>query len=390
MATSTSTTRTLILACLIVSMGQLSIGLLLPVLPAISQTLAEDPSRIQWLISVYLFAFGPVQLLYGPLSDARGRRPVLLAGLALALLGVGLCLWPQVSFEWLLLGRLLQGLGAGCGAVVSRAMLRDRFEGPLLRNALSYVAMAAAFTPVVAPAVGGMIGHHLGWESVFIAMFVYLLSLWLLLLAGFKETLNGERRSMNLKSIIVNYRRLLGLRHFLGYGGMLWGQFSLMMVSVSVMPYVMQRQIGMSAAEYGSWALIPALGLLLGGIINNRVQHRVSAEDMLRLSPWVQMAAGVWILLMPLQPVWVISAIFVQAIGNGMAFPNAMSRLLEPYRDLAGAAAALSGALQMLIASLLTAGLVHYGVDTAFSLGLCILLGAVLLKLLSWYAVGRW
>nr|WP_275588087.1 Bcr/CflA family efflux MFS transporter [Oceanisphaera litoralis] len=378
------------MACLIVSMGQLSIGLLLPVLPAISQTLAEDPSRIQWLISVYLFAFGPVQLLYGPLSDARGRRPVLLAGLALALLGVGLCLWPQVSFEWLLLGRLLQGLGAGCGAVVSRAMLRDRFEGPLLRNALSYVAMAAAFTPVVAPAVGGMIGHHLGWESVFIAMFVYLLSLWLLLLAGFKETLNGERRSMNLKSIIVNYRRLLGLRHFLGYGGMLWGQFSLMMVSVSVMPYVMQRQIGMSAAEYGSWALIPALGLLLGGIINNRVQHRVSAEDMLRLSPWVQMAAGVWILLMPLQPVWVISAIFVQAIGNGMAFPNAMSRLLEPYRDLAGAAAALSGALQMLIASLLTAGLVHYGVDTAFSLGLCILLGAVLLKLLSWYAVGRW
>ena len=150
MATSSSTTHTLILACLIVSMGQLSIGLLLPVLPAISQTLAEDPDRIQWLISVYLFAFGPVQLLYGPLSDARGRRPVLLAGLALALLGVGLCLLPNASFEWLLLGRLLQGLGAGCGAVVSRAMLRDRFEGAALRNALSYVAMAAAFTPIAA------------------------------------------------------------------------------------------------------------------------------------------------------------------------------------------------------------------------------------------------
>ncbi|MFB9846109.1 MFS transporter [Oceanisphaera arctica] len=389
MATSTSTTRTLVLACLIVSMGQLSIGLLLPVLPAISQTLAEDPSRIQWLVSAYLFAFGPVQLLYGPLSDARGRRPVLLVGLELALLGVGLCLLPGASFEWLLLGRLLQGLGAGCGAVVSRAMLRDRFEGPALRNALSYVAMAAAFTPVVAPAVGGIIGHHLGWESVFVAMFIYQLSLWVLLLAGFKETLNVERRSMNLKSIIANYRRLLGLRHFLGYGGMLWGQFSLMMVSVSVMPYVMQRQIDMSAAEYGSWALIPALGLLLGGIINNRVQHRVSAEDMLRLSPFVQMAAGAWILVMPLQPVWVISAIFIQALGNGMAFSNAMSRLLEPYRDLAGAAAALSGALQMLIASLLTAGLVYYGVDTAFSLGVCILSGAMLLKLLSWYAIGR-
>ncbi|WP_344965166.1 MFS transporter [Oceanisphaera sediminis] len=389
MATSTTTTHTLVLACLIVSMGQLSIGLLLPVLPAISQTLTEDPDRIQWLVSAYLFAFGPVQLLYGPLSDARGRRPVLLAGLALALLGVGLCLLPGASFEWLLLGRLLQGLGAGCGAVVSRAMLRDRFEGAALRNALSYVAMAAAFTPIAAPAVGGILGHHLGWKSVFVAMFIYLLGLWTLLLAGFKETHNGERRSMKLKSIILNYRHLLGLRHFLGYGGMLWGQFSLMMVSVSVMPYVMQRQIGMSAAEYGSWALLPAMGLLLGGIINNRIQHRVSAEDMLRLSPFVQMSAGVWILVMPLQPVWVISAIFIQALGNGMAFSNAMSRLLEPYRDLAGAAAALSGALQMLTASLLTAGLVYYGVDTAFSLGLCILSGAVLLKLLSWYAIGR-
>ncbi|WP_237332685.1 MFS transporter [Zobellella iuensis] len=389
MAQPISTAGTIILACLIVSMGQLSVGLLFPVLPAISLALAEDPDRVQLLISVYLLAFGPVQLLYGPLSDARGRRPVLLAGLTLALLGVVLCLLPGVSFEWLLLGRLLQGLGAGCGAVVSRAMLRDSFEGPALRNALSYIAMAAALTPIIAPALGGVIGHHLGWYSVFVAMLLYLVLLWLLLLAGFRETHNGQRRPMSLAGIVANYRRLLGQRHFLGHGGMLWGQFSLMMVSVSVMPYVMQQQIGMSAAEYGSWALIPALGLLLGGIINNRIQHRVPAEQILRLSPFIQLVAGLWVLLAPLQPGWLIAGIFIQALGNGMAFPNAMSRLLEPYRDLAGAAAALSGALQMLSAGLLSAGLVYYGVATAFSLGLCILLGAMMLKLLSRCAVGR-
>ena len=85
-----------------------------------------------------------------------------------------------------------------------------------------------------------------------------------------------------------------------------------------------------------------------------------------------------------------ISGIFIQALGNGMAFPNAMSRLLEPYRELAGAAAALSGALQMLSASLLTITLVYFGVATAFSLGVCIVLGAVALKGLSWCAIGRW
>lgn len=365
-------------------------GLLLPVLPAISQSLAEDPNRVQWLISAYLFAFGPVQLLYGPLSDAKGRRPVLIAGLALAIFGVGLCLVPNASFEWLLLGRFLQGLGAGCGAVVSRAMLRDSFAGPELRNALSYVAMAAAFTPIVAPAIGGLIGYHFGWRSVFVAMLLYLVTLWLLLFISFKETHSGVRQPIRLTSIVANYRHLLSLRHFLGHGGMLWGQFALMTVSISVMPYIMQQQIGMTAAQYGTWALLPALGLLLGGLINNRLQHRVAAEQVLRFSPYLQLAAGAWLLLVPLQPAWLVAGIFIQALGNGMAFPNAMSRLLEPYHELAGAAAALSGALQMLSAGLLTALLVYLGVSTAYSLGLCILLGAVVLKGLSWCAVGRW
>ncbi|ART80869.1 multidrug effflux MFS transporter [Oceanisphaera avium] len=380
----------LIFACLIVSIGQLSVGLLLPVLPAISNSLAEDANRVQWLISIYLCSFGPVQLLYGPLSDAKGRRPVLIAGLALAITGVGVCLLPNISFEWLLVGRLLQGLGAGCGAVVSRAMLRDSFAGPYLRNALSYVAMAAAFTPIVAPAVGGIIGYHFGWHSVFLAMWLYLLSLWLLLFFRFEETHTQPSKSLQLTTIVANYRYLLSCRHFLGHGGMLWGQFSLMMVSISVMPYIMQHHIGMTTAQYGRWALLPALGLLLGGMINNRIQHKVSAEQVLRVSPYLQLAAGGWLLLVPTQPGWLIAGIFIQALGNGMAFPNAMSRLLEPYKDLAGAAAALSGALQMLSAALLTAALVYLGVNDVVSLGICILLGALVLKLLSWCAVGRW
>lgn len=389
MTSSVSGTTIMVLACLIVSMGQLSLGLVFPILPGISQALAEDPERVQWLISAYLLAFGPVQLLYGPLSDARGRRPVLLGGLALALAGVGLCLLPDVSFEGLLAGRLLQGLGAGCGAVVSRAMLRDSFDGGALRNALSYMAMAASITPVLAPALGGMLGDHFGWQSVFAAMMLYLGGLWLVLLARFRETHQGPRLSLHPGRILNSYRALLGQRHFLGHGGMLWGQFALMMTSVSVLPYVMQQQIGMSATEYGRWALLPALGLLLGGIINNRIQFWVRAEQVLRASPFIQLVAGLWIMLMPLEPWLMVAGVFIQALGNGMAFPNAMSRLLEPYRDLAGSAAALSGAMQMLCASLLTVVLAHAGVDTAFSLGWCVVLGALVLKGLSVFVIGR-
>ncbi|MCT7654940.1 MFS transporter [Oceanimonas sp. NS1] len=314
---------------------------------------------------------------------------MLLGGLALSLGGVGLCLLPGVNFEWLLAGRLLQGLGAGCGAVVSRAMLRDSFEGPALRNALSYMAMAAAITPVVAPALGGILSDLSGWQSVFAAMLLYIGLLWLVLLARFRETHQGPRLELHPRRILVGYGRLLTERHFLGHGGMLWGQFALMMTSISVLPYVMQHQIGMSAAEYGRWALLPALGLLLGGIINNRIQFWVRAEQVLRISPFIQLGAGLWIMLMPLEPWLMVAGVFIQALGNGMAFPNAMSRLLEPYRDLAGSAAALSGALQMLSASLLTAALTYAGVDSAFALGVCVMLGALVLKGLSVFAVGR-
>ena len=143
--------KPLLLACLIVSIGQLSLGLVFPALPAVAQSLHLSTEQVQLLVSGYLFSFGASQLIYGPLSDVFGRRPVLLSGLLIAACGLAIGVLQAGSFQWLLLGRIIQGMGAGSVAVLARATIRDSYQRQDLVKAMTWVAIVAAFTPIMAP-----------------------------------------------------------------------------------------------------------------------------------------------------------------------------------------------------------------------------------------------
>ena len=151
--------RAILLACLIISIGQLSMGLVFPSLPWIARDFNISLDQAQLLVSVYLLGFGPSQFLYGPISDALGRKKVLLTGLLIALTGLVLIIFFSDSFTGMVLGRLLQGLGTGCCAVLARASTRDRYSGAQLPVALSYIAMAASITPLIAPVLGLSLIH---------------------------------------------------------------------------------------------------------------------------------------------------------------------------------------------------------------------------------------
>ena len=168
--------KTILLACLIISVGQLSMGLVFPSLPWIAKDFDISLDQAQLLVSVYLLGFGPSQFIYGPVSDALGRKKVLLTGLLIAMLGLLMIIFLSHTFTGMVAGRFLQGLGTGCCAVLARASTRDRFNGPELPVALSYIAMAASITPLVAPVIGGFINAHFGWTMVFISLLGYVLS----------------------------------------------------------------------------------------------------------------------------------------------------------------------------------------------------------------------
>ncbi|MFA0442326.1 MFS transporter [Vibrio sp. 10N.286.49.C2] len=366
--------KALFLACFIVSIGQFSVGLVFPSLPWIARDFAISADDTQLLISIYLLGFGPSQFFYGPISDALGRKPILIIGLSLALLGLTVVILGSNHFNMLLLGRFIQGLGAGCCAVLARASIRDSFNKDELPQALSWLAIVASFTPIVAPVFGGVINHHWGWLAVFVTLFSYIALVLFLLLFLFKETLVAKSSMPSMTQAINGYKSLLASRYFCSFAAVGWLNFSLVIISISVMPFIMQEQIGMTSEQYAAWALIPAFGLLTGGFICNRIRPRIGTEKMAFVSPLIHLISGCWLLVAPLHPLAMMAGQFLMAMGNGIALPCSQSKLLAPFGKQAGSVAALSGGLQMIIASLLSMLLMNLGLQFPWQLGIIIAL----------------
>lgn len=377
-----------IYSCLLIAVGQTGMSLLLPALPEMHQDLHISSQMTQWLVSAYLLGFGPSQLFYGPLSDIYGRRPVLLSGLMVAVAGILLSLFGHQSAALIILGRVLQGIGAGCASVIARVSLRDRYEGVHLRQAMAYFGIVMAFVPTITPLAGGFLTTHFGWISIFFTMAGYLGLLWVLLFYRFEETHTAEAAAdrAHASDFIYQYGQLLKSDHFRCYSGVVWIQYSLNVFSISVMPFIMQMQVGMSADIYGRWTLLPAISLVLGGVLASKTRHYFSKESVLQAASLLQLASGVGMVVLPHSALLMMLSLSLFAFGNGMAFPNALSSLLEPYKRTAGTATALAGAGQMLSASFASAFLVSLGVTTIIGLGSVLIAGSAVLLYLTHHA----
>lgn len=370
--------KTILLACLIISVGQLSMGLVFPSLPWIAKDFDISLDQAQLLVSVYLLGFGPSQFIYGPVSDALGRKKVLLAGLLIAMLGLLMIIFLSHTFTGMVAGRYLQGLGTGCCAVLARASTRDRFNGPELPVALSYIAMAASITPLVAPVIGGFINAHFGWTMVFISLLGYVLLAWTVIVFRFQETITQTSALPSPKKMLLQYRDLLTSRYFMSFASIGWLNFSLMITTVSVMPFIMQNQIGMTSDQYAMWALIPAFGMICGTSICNRVRPIIGTKKMLLVTPILHVSSAAWLFFCPVEPLYLMLGQLLMILGNAIALPCAQAMVMQPYKKQAGAAAAMSGGGQMVVSSIVSMALVQLGLSQAWHLSLVIVVFATI------------
>ncbi|HDM8224478.1 TPA: multidrug effflux MFS transporter [Vibrio campbellii] len=370
--------KTILLACLIISVGQLSMGLVFPSLPWIAKDFDISLDQAQLLVSVYLLGFGPSQFIYGPVSDALGRKKVLLAGLLIAMLGLLMIIFLSHTFTGMVAGRFLQGLGTGCCAVLARASTRDRFNGPELPVALSYIAMAASITPLVAPVIGGFINAHFGWTMVFISLLGYVLLAWTVIVFRFQETITQTSALPSPKKMLLQYRDLLTSRYFMSFASIGWLNFSLMITTVSVMPFIMQNQIGMTSDQYAMWALIPAFGMICGTSICNRVRPIIGTKKMLLVTPILHVSSAAWLFFCPVEPLYLMLGQLLMILGNAIALPCAQAMVMQPYKKQAGAAAAMSGGGQMVVSSIVSMALVQLGLSQAWHLSLVIVVFALI------------
>ena len=387
MSQSTFKKTPLLLAMMIIATGQVGVSIYLPSLPLIASDLSVTQVDVQLLVTLFLMGFGLSQLFYGPMSDAVGRRPIFLLGQGVYLIGTVVCVVFSDNMTALEVGRLLQGLGAGSASVLGRSVLRDSYDGPQLTKALSYISLTASIMPIIAHVFGGWISFHLGWQAVFLFVLLYLLAIFILGYFVLPETLPYGKSRFDACQVVKNYGRLLTNRQVVSSASYNWMLYMASLVSLSLFPFLMQEQLGLTAAEYGSLMIVPSAGLLIGSVTLNILHRRFSTQQLMSLAILIVMASGSWLLMHELTIFNLVWSFTWLAIAQGISFPLSISMLLEPHKKQAGAVSALSGSIQMCLAGLLGGYLVESWVTNHLQLGVFYLVIGTIMGGVLWSSV---
>ncbi|MFC3227818.1 multidrug effflux MFS transporter [Marinibaculum pumilum] len=331
--------------------GIIATSIYVPSLPAIAQDLAASPAAVKLTLSVFLATFAVGQLVYGPISDRIGRRPTLISGLAICVLAsIGCIFAPDI---WSLVGaRIVQGLGACVGVVVTRAVIRDLYGRSAAARAMSMLAMVIIMAPVLAPIVGGYIEDYAGWRYQFV--FIAAMAALVLALAWFQlpETHTGRAGGPGmLRSALHAYGRLGRNGEFLAYALYIGFAFGGVYCFIGAAPTVFINVMEIPARTFGWIAAGQAMGFFAGSLLSSRLTQRIGLERMVDIGVVTAILAAALLLGLSLADILTVAAImgpmFLWSMGMGLSFPNAMAGALSVDPRIAGSASALSGFFQM-------------------------------------------
>ena len=369
----------LLLAMMIIATGQVGVSIYLPSLPLISQDLGVSSSDAQLLVTLFLVGFGGSQLFYGPLSDALGRRPIFILGQGIYLLGTFVCFAMTDNFTALVFGRLLQGLGAGSASVLGRSVFRDSYSGHHLTKAMSYISITASLLPILAPVIGGWIAWHFSWQWVFGFVLIYLMSILTIGYFILPETLPYKPEKFSILQTLRDYGSLFGNAQVISSASLNWVSYLSSLVSVSLLPFLLQDGLGLTAAEYGEVMIIPSAGLMIGSFILNSLNKRCSVIQLMGIALGIMIISGLSLVFFETSLFSLVFGFTLLAVAQGISFPLSINLLLAPHTKKVGTISALSGSVQMCLAGLLGGYLVKHWVTDQNSLGLFYLLITVIM-----------
>lgn len=348
----------LVLAVL-AALAPFAIDTYLPAFPAMAQDLGGTPLSMQQSLTLYLLPYALMTLWHGAISDAIGRLATIRWGLLVfALASVGCALAPNVETLWFF--RVLQGLSGGAGNVVSRAMVRDLFEGVAAQRVMAQVQMIFGLAPAVAPVVGGLLlGIH--WQAIFIFLCLYAL---LALAAAYRylpETMPVERRvPLAPRQILWDYHRIFRDAEFIRLVVAFGANFAGFFVYVLAAPVFLIQHLGLTEHQFGLMFIPTVLGMVLGSWLARRAAGRIANASLLRLAyAWMGGAALLNIavcLWLPAHPLYNILPIALYNIGMAFAMPVLSVAALDRHPRLRGTAASGQAFVQMLL-STVSAGL---------------------------------
>ena len=376
----------LLMLIILVAVGQMAQTIYVPAMADIAASFNVRDGVMQRVMAAYLMTYGGSQLVYGPLSDSVGRKPVILAGMTIFMLGaLGALFAPSV--DTLIAASALQGLGTGVAGVMARTMPRDLYAGSALRQANSLLNMGILVSPLVAPMIGAMLTHLFGWH----ACFAFLLLLCLLVTGAMARWLPETRPPVGeMRPLFSRYRPLLSDRIFVSYLIMLIGALAGIAVYEASCGILMGGVLGLDAMTVSILFILPIPAAFFGAWFAGRdeksfhtlmwyaVNSCLLAGVLMWLPAWFGIM-NIWTLLVP-------ASLFF--FGAGMMFPLATSGAMEPYAWLAGTAGALIGGLQNLGSGLIAWLSAMLPQNSQFSLGM-LMCATALLMLLCWWPLSK-
>lgn len=342
------------------ALAPFTIDTYLPAFPLLERDLGATTVEIQHSLTLYLLPYALMTLFHGAISDAVGRITTIRWGLAVFVLAsIGCMLAPNVETLWAM--RVLQGLSAGAGNVVARAMVRDLFQGVEAQRVMATVQMLFGIAPAIAPIIGGwLLGIH--WQAIFGFLALYALIIGWAASRYLPETMPIEKRTpLSLGNVCRNYQAIFGHREFSLLVTAIGANFSAFFLYVLASPVFLIQHLGLSSQQF-AWMFMPTVaGMVLGSWLAKRAAGRYNGRQILCFAyAWMALMAAfnLVISLLPLMhPALSILPIALFNVGLAFAMPILSISALDCHPKIRGTAASGQAFVQMLL-STISAGLI--------------------------------
>ena len=268
------------LLTVLVALGQITISLYVPSMPSLVAELGTSAERVSLTLSLFLAGFAVAQLVYGPLSDRFGRRPVLLCGIVLYLVASLICALAT-TIEALIAARVVQGMGACVGPVLGRAIVRDVYGRERAAQVLAYIGLAFAVSPAVTPIIGGYLQVWFGWRAnFFLLSAVGALVLWAVWLLLDETNRRTDPDALHPRAMARNYLHMLSTPEYVGYMLSLGCVFAGLVAYIAVAPFVFIDTIGLTPDVFGLVNIFNVVGFFIGTLAAGRLTPSVGLARM--------------------------------------------------------------------------------------------------------------
>lgn len=372
------------------AMAPLATDMYLPSMGDVQQTFGATQANVQLTITVFFVAFSFGQLIYGPLSDALGRRKPLAVGIAIYTLASFACAAAPSIWAFVAL-RFLQALGGCAGVVMARAIINDKFDLKEGASVLAIMMMVGALAPMLAPSLGGFIVRFAPWPAVFVLLGAFGVLLLVFMYFGLEETSNpAQRTPLNISAVFENYFEILADRRFLLLVLTLALPLAALFAYITAASFVFQDYYGLSKQAFGVVFGINALGGTIFATVNAKIVRKISPYIVLHYA-FIVMLVFVCLLMaggfLGFGFLWFEVFVFLTNGMIGFIAPNATVLAMDRFRKNSGSASALLGMVQFAVAGFVSflAGALHANTPAklAAMMGACILSGYAVYLLLQ-------